>query len=218
MPWQSVKPMEERERFVMLSQLPGANISELCERFGISRKTGYKLLTRFSVEGMAGLEPRSRRPHSSPSGISTELVCEIVSLRNAHSRWGGVTIRSILERSYPPELVPTARTIDRILARCGMVEARRNRRRRKYHPESVVRPRSVNDVWTVDFKGPWRTKDGKRCVPLTIRDEHSRYVLDIAALSEGSTELVKRRFIECFERYGLPRYVRSDNGTPFSAY
>lgn len=218
MPWQQVKPMEERTRFVLCAQEPGANISELCRQFGISRKTGYKLLSRYELDGLSGIEPKSRRPLHCPDAVCADLVCEIVSIRNAHPRWGGLTIQSILQRSCTSEKIPSARTIDRILDRCGMVEPRRRRSGRKYHPEKVIRPSATNDVWTVDFKGWWRTKDGKRCVPLTIRDEYSRYVLEIAALSEGTTEAVKSRFISCFEQYGLPRYIRSDNGSPFCAY
>ncbi len=105
-----------------------------------------------------------------------------------------------------------------MLDRCGLIEHRRRRRKKRiYYPEQVVRPTKPNDVWTVDFKGWWLTKDGRRCMPLTIRDEYSRYILDIGALTEGTVASVRRRFEACFERYGIPRYIRSDNGTPFCA-
>lgn len=218
MPWRKVEPMEERYRFVLRAKEPGANISELCREFNISRKTGYKLLLRYDSEGLVGLENRSRRPKRCSNEVDSELVCEIVSIRSSHPRWGGVTIRSILERSHPANTLPSSRTIDRILQRCGLVESRRCRKRRSYHPETVIKPNGPNDVWTVDFKGWWRTKNGERCVPLTIRDEYSRYLLDLSALKKGSTAAVKRRFEACFTRYGLPKYIRSDNGAPFSAY
>lgn len=218
MPWKKVDPMEERYRFVLMASQPRANFSELCRKFQISRKTGYKLLSRYQEEGLEGLADRSRRPKTAPKEVRAELICEIVSIRQAHPRWGGVTIRAVLERTHRKGELPCARTIDRILERCGLVEARKRRKRRIYCPETVVKPLAPNDVWTVDFKGWWHTKNGSRCVPLTIRDEHSRYLLDFTALSESSTERVKRRFEECFERYGVPTYIRSDNGAPFSAY
>lgn len=210
--------MDERYRFVSLAIQPDANLSELCRQFNISRKTGHELLRRYRIGGRAGIEERSRRPHSTPNSVSSDMVCEIVNVREGHPRWGGETIRTILLRRFAAADVPCARTIDRVLDRCGMVEHRRRRRGgRVYYPEQVVRPKQPNDVWTVDFKGWWFTKDGKRCMPLTIRDEYSRYILDIAALTHGSLEQVWPRFESCFERYGMPMFIRSDNGSPFCA-
>jgi transposase InsO family protein len=218
MAWKRVKPMEERCRFVLLAREPRANVSGLCREFEVSRKTGYKWLERFEIEGLSGLEERSRRPLSCPRQISGELVCEIVSIRQAHPRWGGVTIEEILRRRYGGEVIPKSRTIDRVLNRCGLVKARKHCGRRIWNGEEVIRPKGPNDVWTVDLKGWWRTQDGYRCVPLTIRDEHSKYILDLAAFASADTETVKGRFERCFERYGLPKYIRSDNGSPFCAY
>lgn len=218
MPWRSVDTMDERYRFVSLGIQPDSNISELCREFGISRKTGHELLRRYRAEGRSGITERSRRPHSIPNALSPAMVCEIVSVRQGHPRWGGETIRAILLRSFSPKDVPCGRTIDRVLDRCGMIEHKRRKRGGKiYYPEQVIRPKAPNDVWTVDFKGWWLTKDGKRCMPLTIRDEYSRYILDIGALRHGSTEEVWPRFEACFERYGMPLYMRSDNGSPFCA-
>ena len=218
MTWKRVEPMEERCRFVLLAREPKANIAALCRAFDVCRKTGYKWLYRFEQEGLRGLEARSRRPLSCPRQISGEIVCEIVSIRQAHPRWGGVTIEEILRRRYDGEGIPRARTIDRVLNRCGLVKACKRGCPRVYNSEEVIEPKEPNDVWTVDLKGWWRTQDGNRCVPLTIRDDYSKYILDIAALSNSDTKAVKGRFERCFERYGLPKYIRSDNGSPFCAY
>jgi putative transposase len=218
MTWKRVDPMEERCRFVLLASEPQANMSELCREFGISRRIGYKWLNRFAQEGLHGLEDRSRRPLRCPSETPVEVVCEIVSIRQAHPRWGGVTIYEILRRRHSDQVIPSARTIDRILNQCGLVKVRKRGRRRKYTSEQVIHPKCSNDVWTVDLKGWWFTKDGKRCVPLTIRDDHSRYILDLAALEKSNNIAVRKRFERCFERYGLPKYIRSDNGSPFCAY
>jgi putative transposase len=217
MPWNKVEPMEERHRFVYMAVQPDANISELSRKFGISRKTGYKLISRYKAEGLAGILERSRRPKTTPNAVSAEMVCEIVALRTAYPTWAGTTFRSILLRSHGCEDVPNSRTIDRILDRCGLVQHRKRRGKRIYYPEQVIRPKAVNDVWTIDFKGHWQTKDGQRCIPLTVRDDYSRYILDIGALTHGTTEQVRRRLEDCFERYGMPLYMRSDNGAPFSA-
>jgi putative transposase len=218
MTWKRVEPMEERCRFVLLASEPVANISHLCKEFGVCRKTGYKWLERFEQEGLRGLEERSRRPLSCPRQITGEIVCEIVSIRQAHPRWGGVTIEEILRRRYGDQGIPRARTIDRVLNRCGLVKACKRGCPRVYNSEEVIEPKEPNDVWTVDLKGWWRTQDGNRCVPLTIRDDYSKYILDIAALSNSDTKAAKGRFERCFERYGLPKYIRSDNGSPFCAY
>ncbi len=218
MAWKRVEPMEERCRFVLLAREPRSNISQLCRQFGVSRKTGYKWLERFEHEGLRGLEERSQRPLSCPRKICGEIVCEIVSIRQGHSRWGGVTIEEILRRRGGTEQIPSARTIDRILSRCGMVRVRKRGVRKKWVGEELVEPKGPNDVWTADLKGWWRTQDGNRCVPLTIRDGYSRYILELAALERGDTDAVKERFERCFERYGLPQYIRCDNGSPFCAY
>jgi putative transposase len=218
MGWQSMEPMEERARFVLRAAKCHENFSMLCREFGISRKTGYKLVGRYRAEGLKAIAERSRRPKRSPRAVLTAMVCEIVSIRNAHPRWGAKKIRAILERQYSLDRLPAVRSINRVLERCGLVERQRRRRSKvPYYPEGVVRPKATNDVWTVDFKGYWHTKDGQRCNPLTIRDEFSRYIIDIGALADATGEAVQKRFERCFARYGLPKYIRSDNGESFSS-
>jgi len=209
--------MEERLNFLMQAAAGQESISALCREFGVSRQSAYRLLKRAKSEGLKAALPRSRRPLTSPQALSAEQVLEIVSIRVAHPRWGAKKIRAILEGVNPGQNVPAQRTINRVLERTGLVEKRRRRGGRRYYPEKVIRPVVANEVWTIDVKGWWCTKDGKRCYPLTIRDEHSKFILDIAALSEVTAEAVKRRLLLCFKRYGLPRYIRSDNGAPFCA-
>jgi putative transposase len=215
MGWKSVEPMEERTKF-LIRAANGEVIAELCREFGISRQTGYRLLRRAKLEGLRAANYLSRRPHRSPKELSGEVVCEIVSIRGAHSSWGARKIRTILQnRKIEP--LPSERSINRILERAGLVEKRRRRGGRRYYPEKVIRPVQINDVWTIDVKGWWRTKDSRKCSPLTIREEKSKFILDIAALSEVTTETVKQRLLECFKKYGIPLYIRSDNGAPFCA-
>lgn len=215
MVWRRKEPMEERARFVMAAQERKVSFRELCQEYGISRKTGYALMSRYREEGLKAVVARSRRPHSSPGAVKVGTVLEVIRLRNAHPSWGAKKLQRLLKNVHRE--VPSIRSINRILDRAGLQKKRRRQNRKPYYPEQVIRPQAANDVWTVDFKGYWWTKDGKRCVPLTIRDEYSKFILDIGALAEGSTEAVKERFRICFARYGLPRYIRSDNGAPFCA-
>lgn len=216
MAWKSVKLMEERTRFLIRASTGQESIAELCREFSISRQTAYRLLRRAKKEGLDAARARSRSPHSSPNKLSAELVCELVSIRTAHASWGARKLQAILAaRGTVP--TPSERTINRILERSGLVEKRRRRGGKRYYPEKVIRPEGINDVWTIDVKGWWRTKDGQRCNPLTIRDERSKYILDIGALPEVTAKAVKRRLLACFRRYGLPQYIRSDNGAPFCA-
>lgn len=217
MPWKESNEMSQRIEFVMKAEKNKDNFSELCREFNISRTLGYRLLSRYQEYGLEGIAPYSRRPHGNPNKTDEDIVCEIVKLRIQHSNWGGKTIRAVLLRSYPSEKIPSARTIDRILQRSSLVRKRR-KRTGKYLPDGeIIVPKKPNEVWTVDFKGWWKTKNGETCFPLTIRDEHSRYVLNLSAHKSPSFKPVKEQFKRCFETYGLPDYIRSDNGGPFAA-
>jgi putative transposase len=210
MPWGRVEPMEQKLMFLARVLEGGENFKDLCEEYQISRTTGYKLMKRYQQLGTEqAIVDQSRKPKSCPNQIRGDMVAEIVAIRNAHPSWGGKKIQEILKRRYGSEGTPSIRTVDRLLARCGLVEARKRRRSKTYRTESIIRPSAPNDVWTVDFKGWWQVKNGDRCVPLTIRDEYSRYLLDFSALSYGNTAEVK-------EQFGLPKYIRSDNGSPFA--
>jgi len=217
MGWKESSVMDERCRFVLEAKSKGANISEICRRYGVSRKTGYKWLRRHEQEGLVGLYDRSRRPQNSPLSTSAHMVVEVVRLRLYRPSWGPKKIRVLLLRRYPQEEVPSQSTIGRILWRCGLVKAKgRGRPRRWYPGDGRGVATAPNDLWTVDFKGWWRTSDGRRCEPLTIRDGYSRYVLALRAMTSTRSEGVRRVFEEVFEQYGLPKVIRSDNGGPFA--
>ncbi len=215
MAWQSVKPMEERTKF-LIRATGGESISSLCREFGISRQTAYRLLRRAKSEGLDAARARSKRPLTSPHEVTAEVVCEAVSIRTAHPSWGARKIRAILaNRRVRP--LPSERSINRILERSGLIEKRRRRGGSTYYPEKVIRPKVLNEVWTIDVKGWWRTRDGEKCYPLTIREELSKFILEIAALRAVTTDAVKKHLLRCFKQYGMPLYLRSDNGAPFSA-
>ena len=218
MPWKTRDAMDEKCRFVLECEEPGANISELCREYGIARSTGTKILKRYKEEGFRGLEERSRKPNNSPLSTSPEIVCEIVKYREKHKNRGAEKIRYRLVKKYG-ESAPSVRTINRILERCGLLE----KRQKPYRGKSVAFENSTraiaeksNDIWTADYKGHWQTKDKIRCEPLTIRDDYSRYLLDVAAFEYIRLEAAKERFRRCFELYGLPLLIRTDNGVPFA--
>ena len=211
--------MKLKQEFVLAALAPGANMAELCREYGISRKTGYKWVGRFREGGMPALEDESRRPHSSPLRASGDAVMEVVALRAERPRWGPKKLRAVLLRRLAEKEVPSVRTIARIVERAGMVE-----RRRRTSTGPLARPEGApdvevvgpNDLWTVDFKGWWRAADGARCEPLTVRDAHSRFILCASLLANPNGRAVREQFEGIFDRFGLPRAIQVDNGSPFA--
>jgi transposase InsO family protein len=217
MPWKVRDEMELREQFVLDALSPGANVSALCRRYGISRKTGYKWKKLYEKRGRAGLSNRSTRPKSSPLRVSAELTIDILALRDAHPRWGPKILRVMLLGSRPADEVPSERTIARILERAGRVARRKRRCDRKSVP--ITRPEvevtAPNDLWTIDFKGWWRTRNQRRFEPLTIRDAHARFVLCAQHLETTTAGTVRAAMEPILVEYGLPRAILVDNGSPF---
>ena len=219
MPWNTKSSNQMIREFIQKATQPDVTMAELCREYNISRKTGYKWLKRYRQEGEAGLRERSRCPLNKANKISEEVLLRIVRVRVAHRHWGADKIRSVLKRENINPL-PGRTTIHRILKAAGLIHLPRRRKTKM----SNVRLRQegegelkVNDEWTIDFKGWWRSRDGKRkCYPLTIRDAKSRYILGVTLLENGKEETVRQAMIEVFKKYGLPKSIRSDNGTPFA--
>jgi len=209
--------MSLKVEFVERATQPGAKLAPLCREFGISRPTGLKWVRRFKAEGPDGLEERSRRPASSPLSSAEEIVMAVLEQRDRHPRWGAKKLRVLLHKRYA-DAAPSVATIARILKRAGLIRARRRPTVLsvvEQAPHSLAK--SPNDVWTIDFKGWWRTLDGSRCAPLTIRDACSRYVLSIVVLDAMTGEHVRAELERLFKKHGLPRAIQCDNGTPFVA-
>lgn len=218
MPWQETGVVDQRRQFVLEMIAESEPFGELCRRFGISRKTGYKWKQRFLCEGLSGLGDESRRPKSSPNELSETMVCRIVKLKLAHPRWGARKLRAVLGRTGSPSELPSESSFKRVLDKAGLVEHRRRRAPRDQgRLTTPVKPERPNQLWTIDFKGWWYTRNKDRFEPLTIRDAYSRYVLCAQALDNACTETVRQAMIRVFERHGLPEVIRSDNGSPFAA-
>lgn len=217
MPWREMDAMGQRREFIELVLSRRWTMTEACERFGVSRVTGYKWWRRFRQEGPGGLRELPRAPRRCPHRTSREIEERLVALRRQHPKWGPVTLLSLLERSYPELSLPAPSTVGEIMKRHGLVRPRRRRRRPRHPGRPIVEVKGPNDVWTADFKGEFKTRDGRYCYPLTVADGHSRYLLGCRGLSSTATEGAKREFTGLFRQYGLPRQILTDNGVPFAS-
>jgi transposase InsO family protein len=206
--------MDQRQAFVWECSQDWFSMTDLCERYGISRKTGYKWLTRY--RNNEGVTERSRRPHSCEHAIPERLVQRILALRRAHPRWGPKKLVHALGTQNPTVAWPARSTISLILKRHGL-SAPRRRRRRPGHPGPPVTVMDApNAVWAIDYKGQFRTGDGAMCYPLTITDGYSRFLLGCEAFGTPSALETRRALERAFRTYGLPTVLRSDNGAPFA--
>jgi transposase InsO family protein len=207
--------MSLKMEFVQRAMQQHVRMSPLCREFRISRQTGYKWLKRFKADGYDGLEECSRRPNSSPLSTAEDVVMGILELREAHPKLGPKKLAPML-RSKFGVASPSVATIARVLRRFNKVR-QRSKFRRLSIPERApkVRLSAPNDLWTVDFKGWWRARDGERCEPLTVRDGFSRYVLAVKVLPAPCLEATQRVFRDLFVRFGLPKAIHVDNGNPF---
>jgi len=213
MPWNIVTAMESRLEFVKLAGVEGANISELCRRFGISRKTGYKWLARWKESEAVGLEDHSKKPLTSPLRTSEEIEELVVATRREHPVWGGRKLRAYLLREGQIG-VPSASTITAVLRRHDLLG----------EPTDGPMPRGgwkrferkyPNELWQMDFKGHIALSSGGRCHPLTMTDDHSRFNLVLASCANERGSTVQPLLEGVFRRYGLPDRILCDNGPPW---
>lgn len=211
MSWKESDRVSERLEFVRLASVPGANMSVLCKRFSVSRKTGYKWLNRWRAEGNPGLEDLSRRPKRSPGQTPPELEKIVVDLRMKHRSWGGRTLKKRLE-DLGHANIPSPSGITSILHRHNLIIERESEKRRTFERFEREEP---NELWQVDFKGDFEMTCGKRCYPLTILDDHSRYSLGIVACDTQKRATVTSHFRTVFLKYGIPRAIYVDNGNPW---
>lgn len=202
--------MEQREEFVMLASKEGANVRELCRRYGVSPTTAYKWLGRVGKDGCGGLEDLSRRPLNSPLRTDEDVEARILEGREAHPRWGARKLKRWIEKR-DATVLPAASTVHAILKRNGKVSADESAAHQAWQRFEHLRP---NDLWQMDFKGHFATGTG-RCHPLTVLDDHSRFVLCLGALGEERSDPTQQRLIQTFRRYGLPWRMTMDNGAPW---
>lgn len=217
MPWNRTAPVNERLRFVAAKEQGRLSMTELCAEFGISRKTGYKILQRYAEEGPGALRDRSSAPLNHPNRIGVHVESAILRVRKANPRWGSKKILAVLEREGLADELPARSTVDALLKRAGLVSPRRARRRRAAQAAPRVEAPAPNALWSIDYKGWFRVGDGTRCDPLTVNDVYSRSSLECRALVKPKLEDVRRRLEVVFREFGLPDCMLSDNGPPFGS-
>jgi len=207
--------MDERLKFIA-RLLDGDSMSELCREFGVSRKTGYKILNRYNTCGLQGLTDRSRRPYRQANQLPVQIETLIVRLKQDRPSWGAPKIRERLARLYPDVHRPAISTVHAVLDRHGLVKRRRGRRN-KAKGTPLSRPGQPNDLWCADYKGEFMLADKRYCYPLTITDFDSRYLIACEALSSTKEDYAFSVFESVFKEFGLPRAIRTDNGVPFAS-
>jgi transposase InsO family protein len=204
-------------RFVIAATEEGAVMSRVCEGFGISRTIGYKWLQRYMTDGVDGLKDQSRAPHAHGRARSEDVVSTALALRDRYRHWGPRKLRVKLAELRPDIVLPGVSTIGDWLRQEGLTEPRRRRRHCPPFSQPLQAADRPNSVWSVDFKGWFRTGDGIRCDPLTISDAMSRYLLCCQAVDRPDHVEVRRAFDAVFCEFGLPTAIRSDNGPPFAS-
>ncbi len=216
MTWKDTCPVLERRKFIAAWRRDG-NVSGLAETFQISRKTAYKWIARFVSEGGPGLEDRSRRPRSSPGKTCDKAETSLCQLREHHPTWGPKKLVAKLSVTCPDLALPAVSTAGDILARHGLVQPRGNRRRQWMKGAAWPWGGHPNAIWAIDYKGEFKLGNGQYCYPLTVSDEHSRYLLLCQGFSRicGASVIASCR--DLFRRHGLPEAIRSDNGSPFAS-
>ena len=210
MPWEYKTVRAQREEFVLAAR-QGGNFSALCREFGISRKTGYKWVRR--AQSGEALDDRSRKPRRVSTRTPEAIESKILAVRAEHPGWGARKIKTVLERAGEVG-IPSARTVGAVLRRHGCIDPEESRKRRAFQR---FEREQCNELWQTDFKGEFRTRDGRYCYPLDIIDDHSRFVLRIAAFA-STAQAVIPVFELAFREYGLPQAVLSDHGAQFAGF
>jgi len=217
MPFKGVDVMDVKKEFVLKAMDVNVNFTELCREYSISTKCGYKWRKRFVNEGYAGLEELSRRPVSNSRSMPEPVSVDLLRIKKQHPTWGAKKILAVYKRNNNGKYSPVRSSVERLFVRAGYTGVKK---RRKVENGIIIQqriaPEKPNDVWTVDFKGWWYSKNKEMINPLTVRDEFSKRILAVVAVEKGDTTNVKAVFIRLFIEYGMPLYIRSDNGPPFA--
>jgi len=220
MPWKETDAMKEKCSFIETMLKHDRSFSQLCRDYGVSVKTGCKWRNRFYAQGYEGLKEESRAPRTTSGAIDGDTAAELIRLRLAHPSWGAKKLLALYQKSHIGAAVPSLSSVNRIIEKAGLLKKKR------VHKAAITSgcPRlnqmmevnAPNDVWCIDFKGWWRS-DGEICEPFTVRDKYSRKILCARLMTSKTAEAVRAVMTELFRKYGLPRAIHSDNGSPFVA-
>lgn len=217
MAWKEIKVYEQRKKFIIDYLENILTMSELCRQYEITRPIGYKWLERYNNEGFEGLKDRNRAPLNQTNVTDADLISKILHAKFKYYKWGPKKIRAYLMATYQELISPSVTTIGNILDKNGLVNRRKYRKRFPVKTIPLAHAQEVNDVWSVDFKGWWLTKDNYKCAPITLIDNVSRYLIRCVKTRLNDTEHAWAIFDAAFREYGLPNYMRSDNGPPFAS-
>ena len=215
MPWNECNRMDERLKFVA-RLLDGESMTRVCQDFGVSRKTGYKIFNRYKEVGLEGLEDRSRRPYRHANQLPFQIERTILQIKSNHPHWGAPKIREKLLRQFPMKKPPAKSTVHAVLERHGLVK-RRKRKRYKARGTTLRDTRRPNGLWCADYKGEFRLGNHKYCYPLTITDYATRYLLACEGQDSTKEVFAFEVFERAFKEYGVPGAIRTDNGVPFAS-
>lgn len=217
MPWKETDMMHQKLLLIADYDKQLYTMTELCERYGVSRKTGYKWVKRYQESGISGLNNQSRAPKSCPHKTPDSISDAILELKKKHPKWGAKKLLAILKKKEPETSWPAISTAQDLLRKNGLTHIRPKRRKTNHPFQKLPEVIAPNDVWATDFKGEFPTKDGKLCYPLTITDSYSRYIIGCQGLSGTGQKGAFGVFEQIFREYGLPKILLSDNGVPFAS-
>lgn len=217
MPWTECDKMDQKIKFIS-RLIDGEKMAPLCREFGISRKTGYKILNRYNKFGQEALVEQKRTPYRYANKLPIQIEVMILNLKKEYPNWGAPKIREKIIRRYSDVKPPAISTIHAVLSRHGLVKNKR-RRKRRYKAEGTALSNSIlaNDLWCADYKGEFMLGERKYCYPLTITDHASRFILGCEALATTNANFAFEIFERTFKEFGLPRAIKTDNGTPFAS-
>lgn len=217
MPWKETCVMDEKIKFIADWLTENYSLSELSEKYMVSRKTLYKWIDRYDNQGLEGLLARSSAPLNRPRTTPKDIAATILATKSKYTRWGPRKLIAFLKRHYPDRPWPAISTAQSILKREGWIKARHHRHHTPPYTQPFHNVLGPNDVWSMDFKGQFRLGEGKLCYPLTVTDSYSRYLLLCQGLYRPTQPETKRYLERVFQEYGLPLAIRTDNGAPFAS-
>ena len=216
MPWKETTMMEQKIEFICEWRTGKYTITELCRNFEISRPTAYKLISRFENQGYEGLREHSRTPSNHPNATPQNIVKGILKLKEKYPRWGAKKIRILLFKEFTEKQIPSVVTVHNILKKNGFVSTKKRMRRIKpVYP--IFDPKNCNEVWSADYKGKFLMGNKIYCHPLTIADSKSRFLFTAKGHYKENLKSAKAEFTKVFRKYGIPKQIHTDNGSPFGS-
>lgn len=216
MSWQETNPKNEKLMFIADYLKREYSVAELCRRYQISRKTGHKLINRFSAEGEAAIHEKSRARHTHPNGTPEPIVEQLLAMKHRYPHFGPATIHAKLHIEHSDCAWPAISTIADIFKRHGLVKPRKLRKKVPAHTHPFIDCNQPNKVWSIDFKGHFKLQNDQYCYPLTITDNYSRFLLSCHGVARPTAKATKQIIERAFQEYGLPDAIKTDNGQPFA--